>query len=106
MPNDKVTDLPDALVPLLQPTPSGVAKLIAAWDGLDTESQTLILTVLDKDRLPTYLNEKISIKALHSANAYVRYLAARGIYFSRDDGEEKNVIRQRIEEDPDPLVRY
>jgi len=106
MPNDKVAGLPEHLAPLLQPTPSGVAKLIAAWDGLDTESQILILTALDKDRLPAYLNEKIRIKALGSANAYVRYLGARGLYFSRDDGEEKKVVRQRIEEDPDPLVRY
>ena len=80
MPNEKGIRLPDHLAPLLQPTPSGVAKLVAAWDGLNTESQILVLTELDKARLPAYLNEKIRIKALDSANAYVRYLAATGFH--------------------------
>ena len=106
MPDNNGISLPDHLAPLLQPTPSGVAKLVAAWDGLNTESQILILTELDKARLPAYLNEKIRIKALDSADAYVRYLAARGLHFSCDDSEERKAIRQRIEEDPDPLVRY
>lgn len=106
MPNKNGIGLPEYIAPLLQPTPTGAAKLVAAWDGLDTESQILILTELDKARLPAYLNEKIRIKALDSANAYVRYLAARGLHFSHDDSEERKTIRQRIEEDPDPLVRY
>jgi len=106
MPDNNDIGLPDHLAPLLQPTPSGASKLVAAWDGLDTESQILILTELDKARLPAYLNEKIRIKALDNANAYVRYLAARGLHFSHDDSEERKAIRQRIEEDPDPLVRY
>lgn len=105
-PNKNGIGVPDYLAPLLQPTPSGVAKLVAAWDGLNTESQILVLTELDKARLPAYLNKKIRVKALDSANAYVRYLAARGLYFSRDDSEERKAIRQRIEEDPDPLVRH
>ena len=62
--SNKVTDLPDHLAPLLEPTPSGVTKLVAAWDGLNTESQILVLTALDKAPLPAYLNEKIRIKAL------------------------------------------
>jgi hypothetical protein len=106
MSNKNGIGLPEYIAPLLQPTPTGAAKLVAAWDGLNTESQILILTELDKARLPTYLNEKIRIKALGSANAYVRYLTARGFHFSRDDSEERKAIRQRIEEDPDPLVRY
>ncbi len=106
MPNKNGIGLPEYIAPLLQPTPTGAAKLVAAWDGLDTESQILILTELDKARLPAYLNEKIRMKALDSANAYVRYLAARGLHFSHDDSEERKAIRQRIEEDPDPLVRY
>ena len=128
MPNEKGIRLPDHLAPLLQPTPSGVAKLVAAWDGLNTESQILVLTELDKVRLPAYLEEKIHIKALDSANAYVRYLAATGFHGDlivdeirhMADGIEDNVpiefpfrvnerlqaVKQRIEEDPDPLVRY
>jgi len=106
MPNEKSAGLPDHLAPLLEPTPSGVAKVVAAWDGLNTELQILILTELDKARLPLYLKEKIRVKALDSAIAYVRYLAARGLDFSRNGNEERKAIKQCIEEDPDPLVRY
>ena len=106
MPNEKVAALPDHLAPLLEPTPSGVAKLVAAWEGLSTELQILILTGLDKAGLPAYLKEKVCIKALDGANAYVRYLAARWLHFSGDDTDEKKAVKQRIGEDPDPLVRY
>jgi hypothetical protein len=89
MPNEKVAALPDHLAPLLEPTPSGVAKLVAAWEGLSTELQILILTGFDKARLPAYLKEKVCIKALDGANAYVRYLAARELHFSDNDTDEK-----------------
>src|SRR4029077_15971686 len=102
----KSAGLPDHLVPLLEPTPSGAAKLVAAWDGLTTESQILILNVLETTGLPAYLNEKVFTKALDSANAYVRYLAARRLTFAPDDTEEKKAVKKRIEDDPDPLVRY
>jgi hypothetical protein len=106
MPNEKVAGLPDHLAPLLDPTPSGVAKLIAAWGGLNTESQMLILMALETAGLPTYLTEKVRLKALDSATAYVRYMAARRLHFSPDDTVEKKTVQKRIEEDPDPLVRY
>jgi hypothetical protein len=106
MSNEKIAGLPVHLAPLLEPTPSGVAKLVAAWDGLNTESQILILMGLDTAGLPAYLSEKVRIKALDSTNAYVRYLVARRLYFSGGDTEEKKVIKERIEEDPNPLVRY
>lgn len=106
MPNEKIASLPDHLALLLEPTPSGVAKLLAAWDGLNTESQMLILMGLDTARLPAYSHEKVRIKALDSATAYVRYMAARRLHFSRNDTGERKAVKQRIEEDPDPLVRY
>lgn len=93
--------LPLYFAPLLLPTPSGVAKLIAAWDGLSAESQILILTKLRMTRRAEYLNEKVFMKALESANAYVRYLAASGLRVSGVDA-----LRQRIEKDADELVRY
>lgn len=104
MSNRNTVNLPRHIAVLLQPTPSNVAKLIAVWDGLSTESQILILTELDKAQFPAYLNEKIRIKAFESANAYVRYLAAKEFYFGNDDNPEKKAIKQRIEEDPAPLV--
>jgi hypothetical protein len=106
MSNEKIAGLPAHLAPLLEPTPSGVAKLVAAWDGLNTESQMLILMALETAGLPTYLTEKVRIKALDSATAYIRYLGARRLYFSGDDTEEKKAVKQRVDQDPDPLVRY
>src|SRR5262245_28611530 len=106
MTNEKSVALPNHLIPLLDPTPSGAAKLVAAWDGLNTESQILILTWLETAGLPAYLNEKVLTKALHSANAYIRYLAARRLYFGPEDTEEKQALKKRIENDPDPLVRH
>src|SRR6266508_517263 len=93
--------LPPHLTPLLLPTPSGVAKLVAAWDGLTTESQILILTKLKMTPLPEYLTERIRIKGLDSNNAYVRYLAARELRFNGNEA-----LKQRIEQDGDLLVRY
>jgi len=106
MPNENLEALPNYLSPLLEPTPSGVAKLLAAWDGLNTELQSLILTALETSEHPGYLTEKVRMKALDSTNAYVRYLAARRIYFGRENSEEKLAIKQRIENDSSPLVQY
>lgn len=91
---------------LLHPTPSGTAKLIAAWDGLGVEAQMQILTTLDEANFPAYLAQKVRHKALDSSNAYVRYLAARKFHFGRDDNEEEKALKDRIEMDSDPLVKY
>ena len=80
--------------------------MIALWDGLSTESHILVLSKLDDAQFPAYLAEKIRVKALGSPNAYVRYLAARRFYFSSNESEERKAIKQRIEADSDPLVRY
>ena len=84
MAQQQSSTLPDYLIPLLQPTPSGVTKLIAAWDGLTTESQIRILaelgTGIEKWQSPVYLIKKVLTKALESVNPYIRYLAARKFY--------------------------
>ena len=100
------TGLPAHLKELLHPTPSGVAKLIGAWDALTTESQILVLIELKNFKGPAYPKEKIRSNALDSSNPYVRYLAAREFYFSEDDSDEKKALKKRIEDDPDPLVRH
>lgn len=106
MSNKDIRNLPCHLSPLLQPTPSGVAKLIAAWDGLHPETHILLLNELKNARFPAYLAKKIRFKALDSPIAYVRYLAAREFIFNRDATEEEIALKERIEADPDPLVRY
>ena len=98
--------LPPHLMDLLHPTPSGTAKLIAAWDGLGMEAQVQILATLDESKFPAYLAQKVRRKALDSSNAYVRYLAARKFHFGRDDNEEEKALKDRIEMDSDPLVKF
>ena len=98
--------LPDHLVPLVEPTPSGAAKLLAAWDGLGTESQILIMTHIYRASAPRYQTQKVYEKALESENSYIRYLAAKRLYLDLDEGEETKALKERIEQDPDPLVRY
>lgn len=89
MSNQTATDISDHLAALLDSSPSGVAKLIAAWNGLSTESQIIILAKLDRARLPAYLDEKIRMAAFESSNAYVRYLAARGLHCDDNDNRKK-----------------
>ena len=108
MANQNVANLTNHLLQLLKPTKSNIDKLIAAWDGLSVESQIFLLEELGKANLPTYLNNKIGIKALESTNSYVRYLGARGLHLGSgsDLDEAENAAKQKIEADPDPLVKY
>ena len=99
-------NVPAFVEDLMQPTPSGIRKLLAAWDGISPETQMLILSKFDEVRAPPHLIRKVYIKALDSSNAYVRYLAARKFKFERSLTEEERVIKGRIENDPDPLVKY
>lgn len=94
---------PDHIKDLLHPTPSGTAKLIAAWDGLSHETQIQVLSGLRNRSYPYYdLNKKIAERALNSKIPYIRYLAAKQL--NLDDEEDE--LRKKIQEDPDPLVRY
>ena len=99
-------DVPAYVKDLMQPTPSGIRKLLAAWDGISSETQMLILSKFDQVQGPRHLIKKVYIKALDSDNAYVRYLAARKFQFGRDGSEEERALKERIENDPEPLVKY
>lgn len=106
MADQSSTALPAHLAALLHPTPTGIATLIAAWDGLSVESQILMLTALKESSAPPHLIEQVYIKALDSDNAYVRYLAVQQFSFRDNNNEEQQRLKQRIEQDPHPLVRY
>jgi hypothetical protein len=97
--------MPPHLEPLLQPTPSGVAKLLAAWDGLQVETQIDLLSRLPQIKYPAYLAAKIRETALRSETPYVRYMAYRGAYLNSDNAVEM-AAKRRIEADPEPLVQY
>ncbi|MDJ0955522.1 MAG: hypothetical protein QNI91_01615 [Arenicellales bacterium] len=99
-------DVPAYVKELMQPTPSGIRKLLAAWDGISPETQMLILSKFDEVQAPPHLIRKVYVKALDSRNAYVRYLAARNLKFERSLSEEERVLKNRIENDPEPLVKY
>jgi hypothetical protein len=98
-------DLPEHLMELGQLTPSSVSKLLAAWDGLNDETKILVLSKLEKLHTTNYLIDKIRRTALDSENAYIRYLAARGFVFV-DDSNEEELIIEKIENDPIPLVKF
>lgn len=104
--NDELTALPAHLKPLVAPTPSGVAKLISAWNGLSVETQIRIITSVDERKLAPYLLRRVQRKAMDSPNAYVRYLAARKLNVNHNPDEDEKTLRSRIEADPDPLVRH
>lgn len=89
---------------LLAPTPSGVQKLLAAWDGLSVETQIEILNAFRSKKLPRYLSRSIAARAFQSDNAYVRYLAYRGEYLDRKVPEDLALLRA-IREDQSALVR-
>ncbi len=89
---------------ILGPTPSGVQKLLAAWDGLSVETQIEMLNAFRSKKLPRYLSRSIAARAFQSDNAYVRYLAYRGEYFDRKVPEDLALLRA-IREDQSALVR-
>jgi len=99
------TSVPGYLQELLQPTPSGTAKLIAAWDGLTPETQMALLAALKRYRGSAYLDHRVIEKILTSENTFVRYLVARNTYLSDHDQHEKD-LKAQIDNDPEPLVRY
>ncbi|RVC60715.1 hypothetical protein EN759_30470 [Mesorhizobium sp. M00.F.Ca.ET.038.03.1.1] len=103
--NDQMQGVvPAHLQELLEPTPSGTAKLIAAWDGLTPETQISLLVA--RKRGGGYLYGEVLEKVLASQNAYVRYLAARDFFHLDDSDQRANDIKARIDNDPEPLVRY
>lgn len=104
---DKTAPAVPALVTeMVQPTPSGVAKLLAAWDGLSVETQILILVRFEDLQTPPHLLRRLHVRALDSDNAYIRYLAARKIKFRQSCTGEEQALKEKIENDPDPLVRF
>ena len=78
------------LKPLFEPSPTGAARLVAVWHGLQVETQIKILQELDSINYHfAYLGDRVREKALGSPNAYVRYLAAREFVFGNSDKEEE-----------------
>ena len=99
-------DVPAYVEDLVQPTTSSIRKLLAAWEGLSPETQMLILSRFDEAKVPPHLIRRVYIKALDSSNAYVRYLGARKFKFDRHLSEEERALKEKIESDPEPLVKY
>lgn len=102
-PNDP---LDSGLDEFLRPTPSAAAKLLAAWDGLQTETKIVILEQLCRVELPAHLAKGICLRALDSRSGYVRYLASARFCSKVKSGADQDVIAGKIKADPEPLVRY
>ena len=90
--------VPAHLQELLQPTASGTAKLIAAWDGLMPETQITLLVARKKLAGNfDYFYHRVLNKALKADNAFVRYMAAQEMRFL--DREERE--KAGIDNDPE-----
>lgn len=102
---DDDVGIPDYLAELLHPTPSGTAKLLAAWDGLAVETKIRLWTRLESTDHPPYLHALIRTRVLSDQNAFVRYLAARELD-REDDETPSEVTHSKTANDPSELVRY
>jgi|GEM_PF-3244603 hypothetical protein len=98
-------EIPEYMSEILRPTPSGVEKLLAAWNDLGFDVQIKILLSLADLKYPNFLHEKIRLNAFNSKNAYIRYLAMKGFYFNEKNSEHQE-LKKRVENDPSPLVKY
>lgn len=105
MNSGRVHDSFEHLMPLLEPNATGAMKLIAAWGGLQTETQIRVLDRLNRVGYPDHFAKKIRRIAFDSPNSYVRYLAVQGLSLKEDESDSRK-WREQIEEDEDPLVRY
>lgn len=93
--------LPKHLEPFCQPTAGSVMKLLAAWDGLSTETLLCLLEEIKDREIPADLKNHIFKKAFQSDNPYLRYL---GYKYTDKWGDTKE-LEEQAENDPDPLVR-
>lgn len=108
---DKSTlEIPSFILEALEPTSSGISKLIAMRDGLSTELQIAIFVRVEEIyyveswNYPKWGNFPLPLikKVLKGDNTYLRYLAAKRYHLeSLDDNE----ITALIEKDPEHLVR-
>lgn len=94
----------DPWAEILEPTPSGTRKFLAAWESLSNETRLRVLSERLSKRGPRFLNKKVLETALDSDSAFIRYLASRQLYLL--SGAEENKLEDRVRSDPDPLVRY
>lgn len=88
---------------LVQHRPSSQLKLIAAWDGLSTETQIKILSVCN------YIPDEIISKGLDSPNDYVRYLCANHFFCWSDLEKQSELDKQRLEKisnDKSTIVKF
>ncbi|MBW8001326.1 MAG: hypothetical protein FVQ80_04820 [Planctomycetes bacterium] len=103
---NRVSDLPKCIKDLLIETPSAITKLCALWDGLTAETQVKILSEIKTGSYSVYFTNRIYPKAVKSKNSYVRYLAAKDLYFGEHSSDEINALEQLVKDDPNPLVKY
>ncbi len=92
-----------ALVNELHTSPQAADELLALWEGLPLENQIQALTNL---RFPEHLQYGLLRQAIKTPNAYVRYLAARYLKYTKfSEYEGHEAIIKAIQDDVSPLVR-
>ena len=98
MEKESTTPFNDCINELIDPRPLGIAKIIAAWDGLSIETKIQIYKKVKEISLGPHLLDKLQQKALKDENEYIRYLVRKDI-----SGEEfaRIVVNESSE-----LVKY
>jgi hypothetical protein len=88
---------------LLQDTPLGRMKLLAAWDGVTTETQIKLLRTLAASRLIVSepWDKAIWLRALDSSNEYIRYFAACELRLRWDRSDDARTLQaiEKIQSD-------
>lgn len=97
-------NIPEHLKDLDCSTPSSWRKLIAAWEGLNVETQIIFLNHIKKNCGYSNTRDELYKLAINSENAYIRYLAAMELH--GEDEEESDEIKKKIKNDLSPLVQY
>lgn len=97
-------NIPEHLKELDCSTPSSWRKLIAAWEGLNVETQIIFLNYIKKSCGYSNSKNELYKLAFNSKNAYIRYLAALEVY--DEDEKESDEIKDKVKNDQSPLVQY
>lgn len=99
-------DIPQHLQVFAEDKPSSRLKLLAAWSGLSDESLICVLNKLLFGRRS--LDHEIVKCALNHQNPYIRYLGARGFYYSYREEKRSPLeteLYQQVCNDSSELVK-
>lgn len=73
---------------LFIPSPSGVKKLLAAWDSFSFMDKLIALDSIRQNSYPKYLYEELYRSVIADENGYIRYIAVKNFKFHLKNKED------------------